>query len=371
MAAVLFAAGMNAQTLTFGEGATGDQTYGEGDFTLTVAGWNGNHSATSGRYFGTEESNAKEIGMIASGGKLDGTNRSMVFNSTYSGTLELYVCSSSGSAERDITIGTQTKSTSKTSYTPEGSENARDVYGILSFDIQYGATQVTTNGAIYIYKVVFTSNGEQAPAPRDTLAAYAAGAVQNGTIVATGTANLAYSGKYNENKTTATVISFDGSYSKTTDDVTTYCYITISAEGGFKAGDKLTIQPFTTMKESDMASKYANINMRIVNGETEGEPIDLTNSALGAFTVTNGYTEAGDPKTFDYVFTADCDAIVLHRQGGTRINLLSLDITREKQDAPTAIDAIETVTKALKTIENGRIVIIRDGVRYDITGRQL
>lgn len=371
-AAVLFAASINAQTITFGEGSKGTQTYGEGDLTLTVAGWDGSHSATSGRYFGTVEENAKVTGMIASGGKLDGTNRSLVINSTYSGTLELYVCSN-GSSEREVTIGAQVKSTSKTSYTPEGSESARDVYGILSFDIKYGSTQVTTNGAIYIYKAVFTSNGEAAPAPRDTLAAYVGGAVTKGSIVVTGTALLDYSGKYNTNSTTATVVSFPNSYSTTKDNVTTYCYVTISAEGGFKAGDKLTIQPFTQMKQEDINNnKYANINLRTVVGETVGNAIDLTGSAAQALTVTNGYTEAGDPVSFDYEFTEACDAIILHRQGGTRINLLSLDITRAKSGETTAVENVEfNQSKAIKRIENGRLVIIRDGVRYDVLGHSL
>ena len=370
-AAILFAAGMNAQTITFGEGSTGDQIYGEGDFTLTVAGWDGSHNAGSGRYFGTIEDNAKVTGMIASNGKLDGSTRSLVINSTYSGTLELYVCSSSSSAEREVTIGAQVKNTSKDTYRPEGADKDRDVYGILSFDIKYGETQVTTNGAIYIYKAVFTSNGEKAPAARDTIAAYVKGAVTKGSILATGTANLAYSAKYNESKTPATVISFPNSYSKTSEGVTTYCYITISAEGGFKAGDKLTIQPFTQMAQKDIDdNKYANINLRTVIGEVEGTPVDLTGSAAGALTVTNGYTEAGDPKFFDYELTVDCDAIILHREGGTRINLLSLDITRAKKEGPaTAIDEVVSNTKAVKFIENGQVIILRDGVKYNVQGQ--
>ena len=39
-------------------------------------------------------------------------------------------------------------------------------------------------------------------------------------------------------------------------------------------------------------------------------------------------------------------------------------------DLPTAIDAIQADGKALKLIENGRIYIIRDGVRYNVLGAQ-
>lgn len=42
-------------------------------------------------------------------------------------------------------------------------------------------------------------------------------------------------------------------------------------------------------------------------------------------------------------------------------------------ETPTGITNVESghSHKAIKTIENGRVVIIRDGVRYDITGRKL
>lgn len=375
-AAVLFAAGMNAQTLTFGEGSTGGQTYGESDFTLTVAGWDGNHSATSGRYFGTVEENAKEVGMIASGGKLDGTNRSMIFNSTYSGTLELYVCSSA-SSERDVTVGAQVKSTSRASYTPEDSESERVVYGILSFDIKYGTTQVTTNGAIYIYKVVFTSNGEQAPAPRDTLASYVQ-EVKAGSFVANASddaskVSLAYATKYNANSTACTAITFTTSI-VVTDNVATDYYVKVTpAEGGFKAGDVIDFQPFTVMSATDYAGNSKKGNIRIYAGsDTNVSQIYETAATdTDKSDVTDGHEVAGDVKVHTYTLTADCDALYFGRTGNTRVNVLSFYVTREQEDPSTAIETIETATKAVKLIENGRVVILRDGVRYNILGGRL
>ena len=374
-AAILFAAGISAQTITFGEGSTGAQTYGEGDFTLTVAGWDGSHSATSGRYFGTVEDNAKVTGMIASGGKLDGTNRSLVINSTFSGTLELYVCSSSSSAERDVTIGAQVKSTSKTSYTPEGSENTRDVYGILSFDINYGTTQVTTNGAIYIYKAIFTSNGEQAPAARDTLASYEQ-EIKIGSFVATASdaskVSLAYSTKYNANKTVCTAITFASSV-VVTDHVPTDYYVKVTpATGGFKAGDVIDFQPFTVMSSTDYTgAKKGNIRIYAGSDTNVSQIYETAATDTDKSDVTDGHEVAGDVKVHTYTLTADCDALYFGRTGNTRVNVLSFIVTRAKADQPTAIEAIETAPKAIKVIENGQIVIIRDGIRYDLTGCKL
>ena len=39
--------------------------------------------------------------------------------------------------------------------------------------------------------------------------------------------------------------------------------------------------------------------------------------------------------------------------------------------AATAVDAQEVATKVSKTIENGQVVIIREGVKYDVTGRAI
>jgi len=378
-AAVLFAASMNAQTITFGEGSTGDQTYGEGDFTMTVAGWDGNHSATSGRYFGTLEQSSKVTGMIAAGGKIDGNTRSWSIKSTYSGTVELYVCSSSDSAERDITVNGVVKQTANLGKNIED----KTVYSIVSFDITYGNTAITTNGAVYIYKVVFTSNGESAPIveERDTVAAYVQGIVK-GDFVATTTESdakvvLEYATKYNKNKTNCTAMTFTSSITASKDTLTNhYCMIT-PAEGTFKAGDIVTFQPFTVMGTTDYeGAKYGNI--RMLGGGLVGEAYKATKLYETASTsadksdVTDGHEQEGDIKVHTYTLTADCDALFIGRTGNTRVNVLSFVVTRAKSETPTAIEAIDTpAAKAIKRIENGRIVIIRDNVRYDITGRKL
>lgn len=379
-AAVLFAASMNAQTLTFGEGSTGAQTYGEGDFTMTVAGWDGNHSATSGRYFGTLDQSTKVTGMITSGGKIDSNNRSWSFTSTYSGTIELYVCSSSNTAERDITVNGVVKQTQNLG------ENAEQkvVYSIVSFDINYGTTWFTTNGSIYLYKVVFTSNGESAPVveERDTVAAYVQGIVKGGFVAATTESDakvvLEYSTKYNSNTTPCTAMSFTSSITASHDTLTNhYCIIT-PAEGTFKAGDIVSYQPFTVMSTTDYAAaKYGNI--RMLGGGQVGEVYKATKLYETASTssdksdVTDGHEQAGDVKVHTYTLTADCDALFIGRTGNTRVNVLSFVVTRAKEDAPTAINPVtENLSPVThKVIENGRLVIIRNNERYDVTGRRL
>ena len=377
-AAVLFAASMNAQTITFGEGSTGDLTYGEGDFTMTVAGWDGNHSATSGRYFGTLDQSSKVVGMIAAGGKIDGNTRSWSIKSTYSGTVELYVCSSSDSAERDITVNGVVKQTANLGKNIED----KTVYAIVSFDITYGNTSLITSGAVYIYKVVFTSNGESAPVveERDTVASYVQGIlVGNYAVTSTGDkVALSYNTKYNKNSKACTAMTFTSSITASKDTLTNhYCMIT-PAEGTFKAGDIVTFQPFTVMGTTDYeGAKYGNI--RMLGGGLVGEAYKATKLYETASTaedksdVTDGHEQEGDVKVHTYTLTADCDALFIGRTGNTRVNVLSFVVTRAKSDTPTAINSVTGNPSPVthKVIENGRIVIIRDNVRYDITGRKL
>lgn len=373
-AAMLFAVSINAQTLTFGEGSTGDQTYGDEIFAVTVAGWSGNHSATSGRQFGTLEDNKKEVGMIASGGKLDGTNRSMNIVSTYSGTVELYMCSSSSDNERDVTVNGVVRQTAKLGQNIE----SKDVYAVLSFDINYGTTSVTTNGAVYLYKVVFTSNGEAAPAPRDTVASYIQG-IQYGSFVAgpmaaEGQVNLAFSTKYNANKTTCTAISF-GKSMKLLENAPDSFYVKVTpAEGQFLAGDVIDFQPFTTMSTTDYTgAKYANIRIYGGNDTNVSLLYETAATASDKSDVTDGHEVAGDVKWHQYTLTENCEALYFGRNGGTRINVLSFIVTRDKEEEPTAVNSVTGNPSSVthKVIENGRIVIIRDNVRYDITGSKL
>ncbi len=182
-----------------------------------------------------------------------------------------------------------------------------------------------------IYSVVVTEEVDDSGYEWQTFAEYTNGAIQSGefTKVHTGetkdTISFTYSSKYNKNATSCTAITF--TRSMTADNH----YIQINIDGGFKAGDSITIQPFTSMGESDFTnnSKYANILMRTVTGEEVSNAVDLTGSTGEAKTVTDGHEEEGDPKFFGYVLTDDCDALRFGRGGNTRINLLSLSVVRK------------------------------------------
>ena len=199
-------------------------------------------------------------------------------------------------------------------------------------DVRFCVPEV--NGKLFIAYIKITREVEEPEQPEfelQTLAEYSEGAIKSGNFskVHTGetkdTISFAYAAKYNKNKTACTVITF--TKSMTADNH----YVEVAVDGGFKAGDTITIQPFTAMDSASFVgtSKYANILMRTVKDTVVSNQIDLTGSTGAAKTVTDGHEEAGDPKTFGYVLTADCDALRFGRGGNTRINLLSLNIARK------------------------------------------
>lgn len=78
------------------------------------------------------------------------------------------------------------------------------------------------------------------------------------------------------------------------------------------------------------------------------------------FTVSNG--DGSD----ELIFVVEDDQITKIEISGSSVVFLP----KEQPSTPTAIKDINAGSeKAVKTIENGKVVIIRDGVKYDLSGR--
>ena len=374
-AAMLFAASINAQSIRF-EVAANDTTYGDATFSASFVNWNGSHSATSARNFGTVDSYSKLTGMIASKGAVDGNSRAFTINSLYAGQLDLYICSASNDEERNVTINGETQATLNQGASTDGKTGA--VYKMLSFDINYGTTSITLSGGMYLYGIDFTSNGEEAPAERDTVAAYVQDILVGSVVAKTeGDASgvsLAYSTKYNANSTACTAITFTKSISVSSHVPGDYYAKITPAEGGFKAGDIITFQPFTVMSTNDYTgtSKYGNIRIYGGSDANVSQLYETASVADDKSDVTDGHEVAGDVKVHTYTLTADCDALYFGRTGNTRVNVLSFVVTRAKAVGPaTAIDEVVSNTKAVKFMENGQLFIIRDGKVFNITGTRV
>lgn len=213
----------------------------------------------------------------------------------------------------------------------------------------------------------------------DVLFSYANGAVSVGSGEVFNDASITedknkcvtnFSVKYDGKSTSASVITFPKSITTTTGEgdakVTSWTQY-YKVAGDFKAGDVITIQPFTQMSETDKASKYANITL--YNADKK-KVADLTDSAVGALTVTNN-DEAGAPKEFNYTLTEDLTDLYFGRAGGTRINLLSLKVERPTATAISAIEAAEAAPAVKKVVKDGKLVIISGGKTYNAAGQEV
>ena len=246
-----------------------------------------------------------------------------------------------------------------------GGKNRTLTYVVRQFTVSAdGIAGFYMQGA-YIAYIKVTRDLEESNFTLDTLAAYNQG-VLKGNFAATA-ADLAYtSGKDNKNSTTCTAITFANSMVSGGNYVN---YVDITpAEAftdGFKAGDIIYVQPFTSMStvqftNSDNSNKYANIVLRQITGETISAEINLTGSAVGALTVTDGHEETGDPKVFDYTLTEDCETLRIGRQGNARISILSFYVIRRTLVDPGTTTAIENTTN-----------VVKNGIMYNILGQQV
>ena len=149
--------------------------------------------------------------------------------------------------------------------------------------------------------------------------------------------------KIKTNTTSISGIKFANSY--TTENVLNDNYAKLEVEGGFKAGDVVTI-----------AGAFNNAD------DTKKSAVDLfTVGAENAITVLfttqqfiNGRTVDTDPVEETYTLTADADALYIGRNGNTGTFVTTLKVVR---GSATAIENVKVQTA--------------DGVMYNLAGQKV
>lgn len=362
IAAALMAVGAQAQDaiLTFEEATASTGTFGSGDFTMTTVGWDGTNSTTSTRYFGTADSYVSAKGMIRAGNKIDGANRSLTIKSTYGGTVKFYMCTSSSTTEREVTVNGQTKSTSQTKATDN---EERTVYGILEYTIKYGETAMTTNGDVYIYKVEFTSDGTVAPAEKETLLTYTVNAstpvtpdaegdgrkvtiaLDNGNFIVgnyekilIGDALKAKSSSF----TQEAGVLLDGSPSATDTK-----YVLVEMNTLFQAGDKIEIVGFRSGSSADIGiSLYSD-------RAGENKIVDLPFATARYADNTVSYTVVANDNLVGK------STLYIRRIGSSSCYFHGITIKGDKAGRTTGIKTINAAQTAI------------DGVMYNLSGQKV
>ena len=169
--------------------------------------------------------------------------------------------------------------------------------------------------------------------------------------------------KYDENKTQVAALKFSSSYigalkNKAGKDsldaggnkVQTLNYIELAVTGGFKKGDVVKFKACYNTS----GTKSAKVDVRNNNDE----------SLYTSDDVINGKEVAGDMSEGSYTLEADQAVLRVGRSGNTTLFIASLVVER----TATAIDNTEIDAKIVKTFENGQLVIIKNGVKYNATG---
>ena len=378
IAGIFVAGAVMAQdaTITFEEATSSTGTFGSGDFTITTAGWDGTLSNTSTRYFGTADSYASCTGMVRAGNKVDGSTRSLKINSTYGGSVTFYMCTSSSTVERDVTVNGTTKSTASVT----AADNAeRKVYNILTFDITYGETPVTTSGDVYIYKVEFTSNGTQAPAEKPTLLTYTLDATSPTTATAEGWES---DGEWALTKTFDNGSFTIGNYSKVlvgealtakasqfTQDAgflfdggtnsTKYVAVTLNTK--FQAGDQIQIVGFRSGSSAEIGvALYDSKEGTNLVAELPYATARYADNTVN-YEVAEGDNLVG--KNTLYLFRIGSGSCYFHG--------ITIKGDTEGREQATAVEAIAenapAVAKAVKVIKNGKLYI----GNYNVAGQQV
>lgn len=151
------------------------------------------------------------------------------------------------------------------------------------------------------------------------------------------------------NTTSLPCILFEKSY-KSDNELNTYIIVHPNVEGGFKAGDKISIAgAFNNSDETKTAAVIAFT-------------LDEENTVTELFTTEpfiNGRTSSEDPVVEEYVLEEDAEVLYFGRNGNTKTCITTLKIERGDEpivEDPTSISAVN--------VQN-------NGVAYNLAGQQV
>lgn len=137
--------------------------------------------------------------------------------------------------------------------------------------------------------------------------------------------------------------------------------ITLTTEGGFKAGDVLSVTGFFNNSTETKVSKVDLIT------------VDADNNCTVVWTseqFINGRTVADDPTAQTYTLEEDMETIILGRNGNTGTNIWKLSVTRTEEEPVASVSSVVLTaegTEGCELIGHAESVEAADGimVRFD------
>jgi len=361
------------------------KTYGSGGFIATVVDEIGFKAAVDANnaYFGTSTDYTKYEYRFKSGGKNGteaGTANRLDLTIPSAGTLKVCARTGSNSATDRTLVITQNGSELYNKVVVESdavtmSGKNTKVYPIISVAVEAGTVSLSWPvNSINIYALELVAGegggeegggeGGDTPTPVD------------GTVLIdypTLTAGTAASGsttittvKIHNNKDAIACYKLANGY--TTEGAYNNNSINLTLEGGFKAGDVITIAGAVNVdtSKSENAGKRATAVLF---------SLDATNNitVLNTFSdFINGRVTSDDLQEESFTLTEDVPALYLGRDGNTAANVTLIKVTRPVPAAISSVTTTATAAPAVKKyVENGKVVIVKDGKKFNIAGAQL
>lgn len=153
----------------------------------------------------------------------------------------------------------------------------------------------------------------------------------------------------------------------TTDGVINDNVMTLTVDGGFKAGDVVTIAGAVSVNAEEAETKTGAV--AIFTGEKDA----AANVLYTTENFVNGKVSADDPKDYTYTLTEDATVLKLGRKGGTGTNITKLTVVRGGatgiNSAVAEVESADADAPAYnlagqKVGANAKGIIIKDGKKY-------
>lgn len=175
--------------------------------------------------------------------------------------------------------------------------------------------QIATQMRALFAAAVTIMAGAVPAAAETTLCSYTDGTMTNVSISGTTAEATA---KYLNNKTSVPVLQLKNGY--LTEEAYNSNSINLTCEGGFKAGDQVTVQGFFNNSDETKKSAVQLFSLGEANAVT---PIHLFPAFI------NGRTSGETPEKMQYVLTEDYASLCLGREGNTGTNLMYITVVRD------------------------------------------
>lgn len=200
--------------------------------------------------------------------------------------------------------------------------------------------------------------GEQGGETSDKLIDYQHAAAVTPGVTISGTTAMG-SANIHTNTDSANGIKLSNGY--TTNNAINDNYIKLQVEGGFKAGDVVTIAGFFNNSDDNKESAAA---LFVPKEDGTAEVLWTTEKFI------NGRLDSKDPVPQTYTLEKDCEVLYIGRAGNTSTYIYTLTVERPTADGIDAITSAKPAKAVMYDLQGRRIIKAAKGQMYILNGKK-